>query len=265
MNNIVHYPISKGVTTSKHTKEPGIIRISCVTHKNCLDGIFSAVYIKMCMHVLELAFNREGRHMEFEIAFIEKQYGVDYTHDQLVRMAIGDIVVMVDMSMDIEQFTKIEHLLTYCNIVWIDHHVTSHETAKHILDTVDKDKVLINIATDRCAAMILGDTLNEIIQSMESWPSLKPINMNDYGINIEGLNAITKFVNDRDIWSNEYPETEVVTAYLYLTMLGSADPRSYANRVAYMVNSVIHNDLPDIQDMCIWVHSCITDGLRLRL
>ena len=247
MEPIVHYPKNEDILLPGNEKEPGTINITCVTHKHCLDGIFSAIYVQIIANILEIASINEGNARKFRIDFIEKQYGTDYTIDQFVRMAASDIVAMVDMSMDTEHFTKIEHLLSYCKFIWIDHHVTSHATAKRTIDTLAHNKAIVNIDTVKCAAMIISGTIDEIIQSLGSWLGLTPGSIKNYGTKIERLDAITKFVNDRDMWSNQYPETNAITSYLRLFLFDG--DVSYADMVKKVLVLMLLNELPTIPEM----------------
>ncbi len=253
MKTATHYPTWKDILLPGYEKEPGVVKMVCITHKHCLDGMFSAIQVQLIRNIL---VSTSSGKREFQIAYIEKQYGVSYTDDDMTTIANSDIVFMVDMSMDMEQLAIIEPLLLGAKFIWIDHHVTSIPAAEHIISTFKHENMLIDISSKYCAAMIIHTNFDKLVRHIGEW----------VGLNISAklnLEPLLKYVNDRDMWANQYPETNANTTYLYVLLFDGTD--EYAKKVDKMANLIYLEGVDAIVRELEGVGKCLLSTTKINV
>ena len=116
-----------------YTEPSAPIRCVCVTHENCLDGLFSAALINRIMEIVATRARREKISAVYDIKYIEKNYSKKFTDEEILSLSECDIVFIVDVSLTLKDITTI--LTSVSNktlVVWIDHHETSIKTYKQL-------------------------------------------------------------------------------------------------------------------------------------
>ena len=228
-----------------YTEPSAPIRCVCVTHENCLDGLFSAALINRIMEIVATSARREKISAVYDIKYIEKNYSKKFTDEEILSVSECDIVFIVDVSLTLEDITTI--LTSVSNktlVVWIDHHETSIKTYKQLKSenkTNDRLSVILDIKVS--ASMLIKNNMWYIVDQLciaMGMPRLVAHNDIDkltvFTISETNMSSailsLVKFVDDRDRWVYAYDNTKPITTYLYSKFIGEKTSKgTYGDKV----------------------------------
>lgn len=147
-------------------------------HANCADG-FVASFIAW----LKFYINNTVESVEF----ISIQYGADFNYD-----VIGKTVYILDFSFP-PHLT--EYIMQKANeVIWLDHHITSIDAWNSHDKNTSLDRHTIVLDVNKSGAMLA----------------------HDYFFPEKEVPRFVKFVDDRDRWVFQYPESKAFNAGLSL-------------------------------------------------
>ena len=226
-----------------YTEPSAPIRCVCVTHENCLDGLFSAALINRIMEIVAISARREKISAVYDIKYIEKNYSKKFTDEEILSVSECDIVFIVDVSLTLEDITTI--LTSVSNktlVVWVDHHETSIKTYKQLKSNItDNLSVILDIKVS--ASMLIKNNMWYIADQLciaTGMPRLVAYNDIDkltvFTISETNMSSailsLVKFVDDRDRWVYAYDNTKPITTYLYSKFIGEKTSKgTYGDKV----------------------------------
>lgn len=154
----------------------------CVYHNNCHDGFCCAYFV----------WSRIDRFGEKGIEYVAKNPSTQLNDDDLEQFRLKNVLV-VDLSFDRENLLKIKEVAK--SLIVVDHHKTAMETLK------DLDFAVFDM--NYSGAGLLYKLYVEYLNRFT--PGHVPF---------RGLTNLIRYVQDRDIWKWELPNSKEINAYL---------------------------------------------------
>lgn len=173
-----------------------------IFHHNDLDGKMSAAL------AYEFYNNRKNIPDE-EIELFE----VDYTMDIEAKTDInpGDYVLFLDYSFSSNNNINflIDVINKKCNVLWIDHHISSKRLLtenKELIKSCQSNKNNVNVVIniDYCAAYITYIYFNNLVNNIDTDNLETAINQNHLYI----IPKFIEYVNSYDVWKYNIPNTQ---------------------------------------------------------